>query len=59
MQFHHKLYSSMVPLNNFLPPIPVSGWLIFCCRNLILHQKKEEEEAKMFTKTKNMPKKYM
>ena len=26
--------------NNFFSPIPVSDWLIFCCRNFILHQKK-------------------
>ena len=25
--------------DNFLSPIPVSDWLIFCCRNLTLHQK--------------------
>ena len=26
----------------FLPPIPLSGWLIFCCGNLILQQKKKK-----------------
>ena len=28
--------------DNFLSPIPVSGWLIFCCGNLILYQKRNE-----------------
>ena len=31
---------------NFLPPILICGWLIFCCRNLILHHKKEMKLTK-------------
>ena len=27
--------------DNFLSPIPVSDWLIFCCGNAILQQKKK------------------
>ena len=27
--------------DNFLSPSPVSNWLLFCCENLILHQKNE------------------
>ena len=32
------LYSS---IDNFVSPILVSYWLISCCKNLILHQKKK------------------
>ena len=31
---------------NFLSPIPVSGCLVFCCGNLILHQKKKKKTNK-------------
>ena len=40
------LYNST---DNFLSPIPVFDWLIFCCGNSILHQKKEKKEKE--TKT--------
>ena len=48
----------MVPCSsadNWKPPIHVSNWLIFCCVNFMLHQKKE---MKMI-KNKKMPKKYI
>ena len=32
----------------FLSPIPVSVWLIFCCGNLILHRKKNENDENTF-----------
>ena len=32
--------------DNFLSPIPVFDWLIFCCGNSILHQKKEKKKKK-------------
>ena len=46
--------------DNFLPPIPISDWLIFCCRNLILHEKKnwKWQKHKSYDKNKRkMPKK--
>ena len=47
--------------NNFLSPIPVSDWLIFCCKSSILHQKgRKDKNAKFLTKgNKKMPKRYM
>ena len=38
--FPHS-YSST---DNFVSPILVSDWLIFCCENLILHQKRNEND---------------
>ena len=32
--------------DNFLSPIPVFDWLILCCGNSILHQKKEKKKKK-------------
>ena len=41
----YQLYSST---DNLLSPIPipVSDWLIFCCGNLMLHQKKKMKMMK-------------
>ena len=47
---------------SFRAPIPVFDWLIFCCKNLIFHQKKKWKWKKKHThtifimKNKNMPK---
>ena len=32
--------------DNFLSPILISGWLIFCCGNLILHQRVRNQNDK-------------
>ena len=37
---YHSFYTAEAS-DNFLSPIPVSDWLIFCGRNLILHQRKK------------------
>ena len=52
------LYNAMVPrssADNWKPPIHVSNWLIFCCVNFMLHQKKE---MKMIKNKKNAKKVY-
>ena len=41
----HFVYSST---DNFLSPIPVSHWLIFYCRNLVLYQQKKSKWWKQF-----------
>ena len=41
-----EIYYLCNSTDNFLSPIPVSDWLIFCCGNLILHQKKEQKIKK-------------
>ena len=38
---HRSLVLTYNFTDNFGPPIPASDWLIFCCENLILHQKKK------------------
>ena len=38
LEFTKKSYSSA---DSWKPPVHVSDWLIFCCRNLRLYQKKE------------------
>ena len=37
---HYFVYYHAVPQTIFLSPFLVSDWLILCCENLILHQKK-------------------
>ena len=56
-----KLLSIMILLAyNFLSPILVSDWLIFCCGNLILNQKRNEIIICNFLmKNKKMSKKYI
>ena len=39
-------YSANSSTNNFLSPIPISDWLIFCRGNLMLHKKKEMKITK-------------
>ena len=39
------VYSST---DNFLSPVPVFDWLIFCCANLILYQKRNDNDKKQF-----------
>ena len=39
--------------DNFLSSIPVFDWLIFCCTNLILHQKKTENDKSTYFLMKN------
>ena len=54
------LYSGFY--GNFLSSVPVSDWLIFCCGNSILHQKKRNENDKnsnFLMKNKKVPRKYM
>ena len=47
--------------DNFLSSIAVFDWLIFCCGNLILHQKRNENDkiTNFLIKNKKMPRKYM
>ena len=41
-----RLYSyTSAPLGNFLSPISVSDWLIFCCENSMLYQKRNENDT--------------
>ena len=45
--YYHKelhLIYSYSSTDSWKPPIQVSGWLIFCCGNSILHQKKNEND---------------
>ena len=37
-EIHTPILLNYRSTKNFLTPIPVSDWLIFCCRDLILHQ---------------------
>ena len=39
LQFQIYTHSST---GNFSPPIPVFDWVIFCCGNLIIHQRKKK-----------------
>ena len=43
--------------DNFLSPILISDWLIFCCENLIRYQKKETKDDKNTIFDKNDKKK--
>ena len=56
-----KLLNIMILLAyNFLSPVLVSDWLIFCCGNLILNQKRNEIIICNFLmKNKKMSKKYI
>ena len=57
-----KLLNIMILLAyNFLSPILVSDWLIFCCGNLILNQKRNENNNMQFfdEKQKNVKKVYI
>ena len=53
-----SLFFTYGSADNFLSPIPVFDWLIFCCRNLILHQKRNENDKNKFfdEKQQKMPK---
>ena len=37
----HNINLTQSSTGNFLSPIPVSDWLIFCCENSKLYQKKK------------------
>ena len=37
-----------ISTENFLLPIPISEWLLFCCRNLILLKKRNENDEHNF-----------
>ena len=39
----HGLYKCS-SIDNFLPSIPFSDWLILCCGNLILYQKRDKKD---------------
>ena len=46
---HQQRKSACLPyssIDNFFSPILVSGWLIFHCADLILHQKRNENVKK-------------
>ena len=43
--------------DNFLSTVLVSDWLIFCCENLIVHQKKNENDKNKFFDEKQQDKK--
>ena len=47
--------------DNFLSPIAIFDWLIFCCGNLILHQIRNENNkiTNLLITNKKMPRKYM
>ena len=62
-KYHHGcLKGSYSYTDSWKPPIHVSDWLIFCCGNLILHQKRNENNKNTnFTrksKKKNAKKAY-
>ena len=48
---------------NFVSPVSISDWLIFCCGNSILHHKKEMKMIKtqvfLYNTKKMMSRKYM
>ena len=41
-------YSACSSTDNFLSPIPISDWLIFCWENLMLHKKRTENDKTHF-----------
>ena len=48
--------------DNFLSPIPVSDWSIFCCENLLLQQRERNENDETISfmmKKKKNPQKYL
>ena len=52
-----KMFSKYSSTDNFLSPVPVSDWLIFCCGNSMLYQKKNENDKNTIFLMKNqMPK---
>ena len=53
IKFHRQFY---------VTPVLVSDWLIFCSKNLIFHQKRNENDKNtdfLMKKNKKMPNKYM
>ena len=46
-------YFAYSSTDNFLFPIPISDWLIFCCGKLMLHKKRNQNEKHKFFDEKN------
>ena len=44
-----------ISTESFLLPIPVSDWLIFCCGNLIVFKKRNENDKQINFEMKNNP----